>query len=115
VTVFADTGFFVTIDDGSIFGDLIRQARGQNVAPDPGLGPVDPKQLAAADPDVYLATSDSGVTLDSLRRDPDTRNLTAVKDGRVVILPVDLVTRAGPNVGHALERVAAALHPDAFR
>jgi ABC-type Fe3+-hydroxamate transport system substrate-binding protein len=64
---------------------------------------------------VYLATSDSGVTLESLQRDPDTRDLGAVQNGRVVVLPDDLVTHAGPRVAEALEAVALALHPDAFR
>ena len=30
-------------------------------------------------------------------------------------LPVNLVTRPGPRIGKALEAVAEALHPDAFR
>jgi iron complex transport system substrate-binding protein len=115
VTVFVDTGLFVTISDTSILGDLIREAHGRNVASDPGLGPVSPEELAAANPNVYLATSDSHVTLQSLRRNPKTQNLAAVRRGRVVILNADLVMRAGPNVGNAFEEVAAALHPDAFQ
>jgi len=115
VRVFVDTGLFVTINDSSILGDLIRKARGENVLAGTGIGRVDLHELRAANPDVYLATSDSGVTLDSLRRNPDTRDLGAVERGRVVVVPADLVTRAGPNVAKALETVAAALHPDAFR
>jgi len=115
VTTFVDRGLFLPIEPTSILSDLIREADGKNVVPDPGLGPVSAAQLIAANPGVYLTTSDSGVTLDTLRRNPVTRNLSAVKQGRVVVLPADLVTRAGPNVGQALERVAAALHPDAFR
>lgn len=115
VRVFVDTGLLVTINDHSLLGDLIRKARGVNVAAQESGDRVPPAALRAADPDVYLATSDSGVTLDSLRRRPETRDLPAVRRGRVVVLPADLVTRAGPRVGRALEVVAAALHPDAFR
>ncbi len=114
-TTFVDTGLFVTIRDPSLFGDLIRRAKGTNVATETDAGPLSPEELAARDPDVYLVTSDSGLTLESLRRSPDTRDLRAVRDGRVVILPVDLVTRAGPRVAEALETIAVALHPDAFR
>jgi iron complex transport system substrate-binding protein len=114
-TTFVDTGLFVTIRDPSLFADLIRRARGENVAPDPDAGPLRPEELAARDPDVYLATTDSDRTLESLRANPDTRDLRAVEDGRVVILPLDLVTRAGPRVAEALETVAVALHPEAFR
>ena len=33
----------------------------------------------------------------------------------VVMLPLDLVTRAGPRVAEALETIGVALHPEAFR
>jgi iron complex transport system substrate-binding protein len=115
VTTFVDTGLFVTIRDPSFFADLIRRAGGVNVAPDPSAGPPTPEELSARDPDVYLATSDSDRTLESLQANPDTRDLRAVRDGRVVIVPLDLVTRAGPRVAEALETIALALHPEAFR
>ena len=35
-------------------------------------------------------------------------------DIEVAQLPADLVARPGPRVGDALERVARALHPNAF-
>ena len=115
VSTFVDTGLFVTIRDPSLFADLIRQAKGEKVAPDPDAGPLTPEQLAARDPDVYLATTDSDRTLESLRASPDTRNLRAVEEGRVVVVPLDLVTRAGPRVAEALETIAVALHPGAFQ
>jgi ABC-type Fe3+-hydroxamate transport system substrate-binding protein len=55
------------------------------------------------------------VTLASLRRDPRTAKLTAVEKARFRVLSSDLVQRAGPYVAQALERVARALHPDAFQ
>ncbi len=64
---------------------------------------------------MYLVTSDSDVTLDDLRANPSTKDLAAVRAGRVVEVPVELVTRAGPRVAQGLEAIAAALHPDAFR
>ena len=115
-TVFVDRGFFITVPDQSLLGSLIRDARGKNIAREyEGLGPYPLARLRRANPDVYLATSDSGVTLRDLRRDPRTKDLKAVKSGRVVILPTNLVTRPGPNVTKGLEAVAVALHPDAFR
>lgn len=115
VTTFVDTGLFVTIRDPSVFADLIRRARGENVALDPDAGPLRPEELAVRDPDVYLATSDSDRTLESLQTNPDTRDLRAVQEGRVEIVPLELVTRAGPRVAEALETIAVALHPEAFR
>lgn len=116
VTAFVDRGFRITISDDSLLGDLIRRAGGVSVAGDgAGLGPFPAARLRAADPDVYLVTSDSDVTLESLRRDPETRGLAAVREGRFAVLPTELVLRAGPRVAEALEAVALALHPDAFR
>ncbi len=115
VDIFVDTGLFVTIRERSIFGDLLRRAKAANVAPDPGQGPITAAELAARDPDVYVVTSDSGVTLESLQRAPETRDLRAVRNGRVVFLPVELVAEPGPEVAEALQTIAVALHPDAFR
>jgi iron complex transport system substrate-binding protein len=116
VTTFVDRGFFITIPERSLFGDLVAQGRGESIAgDDPGVEPYSLARLRRADPDVYIATSDSHVTLRSLREDPRTRNLTAVKKGNFAIVSSDLVNRAGPRVGRALQQVAKALHPDAFR
>ena len=116
VTVFVDTGFFITVPaDRSLLGELIRRANGENIAGDTaGLGPFDLGELRRLDPDVYLTTSDSETSLRTLRKNPKTRTLTAVREGRVVVVPVDLVLRAGPRIAKAYAIVARALHPDAF-
>jgi iron complex transport system substrate-binding protein len=116
VTVFVDTGFFITIPERSLLGDLIRRAGGRSVAgPAPGPEPFPPARLRRLAPDVYLATSDSRLSLAQLRADARTARLPAVRRGRFAVLPAELVLRSGPRVGRALERVARALHPDAFR
>jgi iron complex transport system substrate-binding protein len=115
VRVFVDRGFFTTVSDHSLLGDLIAEAHGRNIAgPRPEPGPFDPEQLAHINPDVYLTTSDAGVTLQALRKDARTRNLTAVKKGRVVVVNAELL-EPGPRVGDALLQIARLLHPDAFR
>jgi ABC-type Fe3+-hydroxamate transport system substrate-binding protein len=114
-SVFVDTGFFLTVTNRSLLGSLVERARGENVAAaQAGFGPFDLAELARLDPDVYLATSDSGVTLQELRRDPRTRELRAVRQGRFAVLPVRLV-QPGPRIGDGFAAVAAALHPNAFR
>lgn len=115
VTTFVDTGFFITIPERSLLGDLIVRARGESVAgPAPGPTPFPLGRLRRVDPEVYLATTDSRVTLADLRRNPQTAGLHAVEERRFAILPSTLVHRAGPRVGRALEQVAEALHPNAF-
>lgn len=116
VSVFVDTGFFITVPERSLLGDLVSKAKGESVAgASPGPGPFPLADLARLNPRVYLATSDSGVTLAALRRNPAIRSVKAVKSGRLEIVPAALVTRAGPRVAEGLEAVARALHPDAFR
>ncbi len=115
-SVFVDTGFFVTVPARSLLGDLVRRAGGRSVGgPTPGFEPFDVAELVRLDPDVYIATSDSGVTLRRLRANDQTRELTAVREGRFVVLDASLVTAAGPRVAEALRAVARALHPDALR
>ena len=116
VPVFVDTGFFITVPDRSLLGDLVNRAKGTSIAgPSPGQGPYSLAQLRRADPEVILATSDSGTTLRSLQKNHATDGLQAVKHKRVVVVPAALVSRAGPNVAEGLEAIARALHPDAFR
>ena len=116
VPVFVDTGFFITVSDRSLLGDLVKRAKGASVAgPSPGPGPYPLADLRHANPQFFLATSDSDTTLESLRANPVTADLAAVRKKRVVIVPANLVTRAGPRVAQGLEAIARALHPDAFQ
>jgi iron complex transport system substrate-binding protein len=116
VSVFVDTGFFITVSDRSLLGDLVKRAKGMSVAgPSPGPGPFPLADLRDANPKVFLTTSDSDTTIESLRANPVTADLAAVKKKRVEVVPAALVTRAGPRVAQGLEAIARALHPDAFK
>ena len=113
-TVFIDVGSFGTVGSRTLLGDLVLEARGKDVAgPAPEQGPFPLRQLVKDDPDVYLATSDSGTTLEALRRNHVTKQLRAVRDGRFGIVPARL-TQPGPEVASALVDIAKILHPDAF-
>jgi ABC-type Fe3+-hydroxamate transport system substrate-binding protein len=115
VTVFVDTGFFTTVSDQSLIGDLIREAHGTNVAGTAAqAGPVEIADLLRLDPDTYLATSDTGVTLADLRRNPRTRKLRAAREGRFMVADADLL-QPGPQIGEGLAEIARLLHPNAFR
>ena len=115
VTVFVDTGFFTTVSDQSLIGDLIREARGINVAGSTALsGPVYLPDLLELDPDQYMATSDSDVTLADLRRNRRARKLRAVREGHFAIADADLL-QPGPRIGEGLLEIATLLHPNAFR
>ena len=115
VSVFVDTGLFTTVSDQSVIGDVIREAHGKNVAGATAEGgPVDLPDLLNLDPDVYLATSDTELTLADLRRNPRARKLRAIKEGRFEVADAELLD-PGPSIGEGLLQVARLLHPDAFR
>lgn len=114
-TVFVDRGGFTSASDSSLIGDLIREARGRNVAGDVPDGlHLTVRQLRARDPEVYVTVAGVGATLKQLRRGPRTRKLQAVRNGRVVTVDERLLM-PGPSIGVGLEVLARALHPDAVR
>jgi len=113
-TAFIDVGGFGTVGSRTLLGDLVVEAGGKDIAgPAPEQGPFPLRDLVKANPDVYLAISDSGTTLASLRQNRLTKRLTAVRKGRFGVLPARFVV-PGPGVGSALVEVAKILHPDAF-
>ena len=115
VSVFIDLGSFGTVGSRTLLGDLVSEARGKDIAgPAPEQGPFPLRQLVKLDPEVYLATSDSGATLASLRRNHVTKRIQAVRKGRFGILQTKLAV-PGPSIGSTLVEVAKILHPDAFR
>jgi cobalamin transport system substrate-binding protein len=115
VKVFVDTGFFNTVGDNSLLGDLVRTAGGSNVAgANPESAPFDLGALARLAPDAYLATSDSGTTLKRLRRNPQTKRLPAAKSGRVYVIDQRL-GQPSLRLAQGLTTIAKLLHPNAFR
>ena len=112
-TVFVNLGDRQTASDNTLVGDLIREARGRNVGGNVPEGlPVPVDELVALDPEVYVSVG--GPTLEQLRRGVRTRGLRAVKSGRVHVLDERLLS-ATPAIAQGLDRLARALHPDAFR
>jgi ABC-type Fe3+-hydroxamate transport system substrate-binding protein len=111
--VFVDLGRYTTAPDGSLLGDLIREARGRNVAANASGGlRLGVEQLFTFDPEVYVSAG--GATLAELRKGVRTKRLKAVRTDRVVVVDKELLS-PGPDLGRGLVALARALHPDAFR
>ena len=112
VPAFVDTGFLITVGDRSLAGDLVRLARGRNVA---GANP-GPEPFEACDV-TRLGTRVVLVLADRRQRTPREEFAECPDAGRLRLATLDpaLVLPAGPNVPQALEAVARALHPNAFR
>ena len=102
-----------TAGTGTLSSELITLAGGKNVVTQPGYVSYSVEQLIKADPQVYLATKGSMSDPKAVDTRPGYRQLTAVKDGRVVILDDNLVSRGGPRIVEGLKQIAAGLHPGA--
>jgi ABC-type Fe3+-hydroxamate transport system substrate-binding protein len=118
VTVFLTTAFFKglasfeTVSDQSLPGDLLREARGRNVAGN--STELSALQLVRLHPDWIIATSDSGTTLDKLRASKTVKTLAAVRTKHFTTVDARLL-EPGPLIGQGLLELAKRLHPDAFR
>jgi iron complex transport system substrate-binding protein len=111
VPVFIDTGFRITVSDRSLPGDIVRRARGRNVAGgNPGPEPFRPCEVARLGTRVVL------VVAEERQRTPRAEFAACPGGKRMRLVDVDpaLVLRPGPGVAEALEAIARALHPDAF-
>jgi iron complex transport system substrate-binding protein len=97
---------------GSLVGDLVEIAGGENVfgdMPRP-FHNVTPEQILVADPDVVFLCD--GLTApETAARRTGWAHLGASASGRVHTLDPDLVTRAGPRTVQALQLIFDLLHP----
>jgi iron complex transport system substrate-binding protein len=104
--------------------ELIALAGAQDVLGEPGkhAGAMAFERLAAADPDVIWITpcgfdlARTRAELDPLVTHPGWSELRAVREGRVFLGDGNaLFNRPGPRVVEALECLAEAMHPEAYR
>lgn len=102
----------VVAGPGSFPDALVRIAGGENVVGGARPWPVWPLEKAvAADPDLVVdaAVNEPAEGIRALAAIP------AVRRGAVVRLPDDDALRPGPRMVHGLERLLAAIHPEAAR
>jgi iron complex transport system substrate-binding protein len=118
--------FFVLYDEppmtaspATFVGQLITLAGGRLAFPEHGpLWPtVSMESLVQRAPDVIvLPKGEKGViTLEKLRQMPGWRDLAAVRDGRVVTIPANLVNRPGPRLGDAARALRNAIQSPAVQ
>lgn len=62
-------------------------------------------------PDVLLIAGEAGLDLDELATASGWRDLNAVRDRQVIVLPADLFNRPGPSIGLAARALREALEP----
>jgi iron complex transport system substrate-binding protein len=111
-------GAIYTAGEGSFLASLIETAGGEPITGDALSTSIDLEDLVAADPELILlgdAAYDPSITPETVAARPGWETMTAVADGRIVVMTEDLViTRPGPRIVDGLEALARAIHPDAF-
>lgn len=105
-----------TAGSGTFQDDAIRAAGGRNVAADVrGFKAYSMESLVAKDPDFLLLSTMEGDP-DRMRQEvlasAALRQLSAVRDGRMVVLEADPLMRAGPRIVEAVEAMAEAFYPE---
>jgi len=110
----------ITGGKDSFVGDLIELAGGKNIAHDVRrYGVFSREALVARNPQVViLASMGKGgyrAEIEKFARQPGYQVISAVKNHRVYVIHEDLINRPGPRLVDALEQMAQAIHPQAFR
>ncbi len=107
---------------GGSFGDeVIRDAGGSNVfganTSGQGFPQVSDESVIAANPQVIVLTEDPqfGGTPQAVYARGAWEGIAAVKNKRVYGMDPNIISRPGPRIVDALERMAKLLHPEAFR
>lgn len=103
----------MTVGPDTFIADLLRRAGCESVseaaATDYPEWSVD--DLVARGPEVYLVSSESGVSPEAVADRPGFGAISAVAEGNVVLVDSDLVSRPGPRIVEGLRLLAEALHP----
>jgi iron complex transport system substrate-binding protein len=65
------------------------------------------EELVADDPQIYIVTPESAKSVAAIGRRPGFGELEAIREGHVLLIDGDLLTRAGPRVVDALSEVTS--------
>jgi len=85
-----------TVGGGTLLNEMLAIAGGQNVVQESGYVAYSAEQVITDNPEFYFATSGSGATEDEIKAREGYSGITAVKNGNVIILDEDIVSRPGP-------------------
>lgn len=106
----------MTAGTGNFLAELISVAGGEPIplaGSQPGVSPqVSLEALVRLQPDLIVLPVGSGegdAAAARLREEPGWRSLSAVRRGRIAVVPADLVNRPGPAIGETARVLAAAI------
>jgi len=95
----------------NFINDLIKYAGGENVAS--GSGAAYPQysfeELIRANPN-YIIITEGIVKRDEIKNENPWRNLSAVREGKILFIDPDILSRPGPRLVEAIAKIAAFIH-----
>jgi iron complex transport system substrate-binding protein len=108
----------ISVGRDTFIADALRHAGGRSVVNTKAEWPhVSLEEILRLQPEVLVFASahagDSQRDIDALRTRPGWKNLAAIQHGNVVVVS-DAINRPAPRMVDAIERLARALHPEAF-
>jgi iron complex transport system substrate-binding protein len=108
----------ISIGRDTFIADALRRAGGRSVVETSGEWPhISLEEIVHLQPDVLVFASAHGAEthreIDELRSRPGWKDLTAMQRDSVVVIS-DAINRPAPRMIDAIERLARALHPEAF-
>jgi iron complex transport system substrate-binding protein len=104
----------MTAGGDTAIGALIEEAGGINVGREMGVAGIAPpgaERAFVTDPDVVLVGT-WPLAVESLKRDPLLSQMRAVREGRIIVMPNELLVALSQHTAEACWWLAAALHPD---
>jgi ABC-type Fe3+-hydroxamate transport system substrate-binding protein len=104
----------MTAGGDTAIGALIEGAGGINVGREmgvQGIAPPGAERAFVTDPDLVLVGT-WPLAVESLKRDPLLSQMRAVREGRIVVMPNELLVALSQYTADACWYLAAALHPD---
>ena len=106
------TGGIYTPPADSIYGEMFDLANASLISGDANYS-ISLEQLVAADPEVILLGDGAyGVTAAQVKARAGWGGMTAVKNGRIVVVDDIVITRPGPRLVEGLRALIKAIHPD---
>jgi iron complex transport system substrate-binding protein len=108
----------ISVGRDTFIADALRRAGGRSVVETNTEWPhVSLEEIVRLQPEVLVFASaharNTQRDIDALRKRPGWENLAAMRNGNVIIVS-DAINRPAPRMVDAIERLARALHPEAF-
>ena len=109
-SVFDDLGMFWTVGPDTLEGEVFKLLKLENVGADiSGYEQISAEQIVEKDPD-WIFTPDAQSYFDNSAF----KDISAVKNNRVVELTADLLSVSGPRFVEGIEQMAKLIYPDLF-